>query len=821
MLLYWLLYTCLLLTHLILVASEISVVYNLISVTLGQKVEEYVQHSTGRPISKRIAFVLPKVSSGGGVYVVLKHAELLLEAGYDAFVINFQSREACDAEDTSWSGITNVRIVCIADASSDDIGNLDAVVATFWATAEFVSKMKARNHLYFVQSDERRFSSRESWVRSSNASYSLDLFMITEALWIKKWLRDEFEKNATYVPNGLDPSLFYDDKLARQARRGGRLRVLLEGPLDLPWKGVADAYEAVKDLDVDIWLVSSSGTLPDAWRVSNNLGQVPLTVMGSIYRSVDIFLKMSRIEGFFGPPLEAMACGCAVVVGKVTGYEEYIVHNHNALVVEMGDIKGARIAVQSIIASSTLQARLIHAGALTARDWTWGQSHKLMKSALDSIIFSTGNKSEIIKNQNKVVAADDVNHQLVTTGSLVLYVHSPAVDAQYIIGDANQVVVDVPVEFQVIGDHSLSFVQNSSKVCIEMTERLSEEIILPTYCVDASSEKKWLYLNSVEKGQYQLLMYVLGQKMDTMVNRHFSIGSYEDTLPQISFGSGIGHCLITSGTAAMQRMDIVLSQHESIFAEVLIEFSLSASSLSLSEYAVCLHVVVASAPKNEEMDVEEGEEVMSLHCLADSSQRSLKLNSKVGEYLVIFFLKSTKTNALFASSKRRLLVNVNVQDVDEQPYVGGEIMEEKMSWINDHLENLFLQGYELLCYDDDAGKGLEMRSLIFQYKRQRLYYFAYAINDNDGGNEDPQEESGYFPKIDVPMIKMSTMDKRGSAEKPVAIFVSSTLPLNMKTVQRLYYSLLVSNNKEYLILFPHRLMILYRMESVPNLNIQY
>jgi len=54
----------------------------------------------------------------------------------------------------------------------------------------------------------------------------------------------------------------------------------------------------------------------------------------AIYSSCDVFLKMSSVEGSFCPPMEAMACGCAVVVGKATEYDEVIWDGYSALVYE-------------------------------------------------------------------------------------------------------------------------------------------------------------------------------------------------------------------------------------------------------------------------------------------------------------------------------------------------------------------------------------------------------------------------------------------------------------------------------------------------------
>lgn len=58
-----------------------------------------------------------------------------------------------------------------------------------------------------------------------------------------------------------------------------------------------------------------------------------------IYRSCDVIVKLSYIEGMFGPPLEMFHCGGTAIVYDVTGHDEYIVHEKNALVVKTDDDK--------------------------------------------------------------------------------------------------------------------------------------------------------------------------------------------------------------------------------------------------------------------------------------------------------------------------------------------------------------------------------------------------------------------------------------------------------------------------------------------------
>ena len=83
--------------------------------------------------------------------------------------------------------------------------------------------------------------------------------------------------------------------------------------------------------------------------------------------------------------MEAMACGCAVVVGKVTGYDEYIDDGYNALVVEQGDVIGARKAVVQLVTDVRLRETLIANGLKTATEWNWDRS----VDALEAVIMGT------------------------------------------------------------------------------------------------------------------------------------------------------------------------------------------------------------------------------------------------------------------------------------------------------------------------------------------------------------------------------------------------------------------------------------------------
>jgi len=314
-----------------------------------------------------ILFIIPGTSISGGIAVVLKHANMLKEKGYNVMIVSQDEKEKID-----WFPNQNVQIIPWKEELIPVFSVFNLVIATSWTTAPFLDKLEIKKKIYFVQSDERRFISEEHIKNIINKTYKMEVLYMTEATWIQRWLKEEFGHNAYYVPNGIDLNIFHKTKPL--VFKKNKPRVLIEGSINVPFKGMDDAYSAVKDLDCELWIVSSNGKPKDDWKYDKFFEGVPFDKMREIYSSCDIFLKMSRVEGFFGPPMEAMACGCSVVVGKVTGYDEYIENEKNALVVEQGDVEGAKKSIRRLLSDNDLRKKLIVGGYETVKGWDWERS---------------------------------------------------------------------------------------------------------------------------------------------------------------------------------------------------------------------------------------------------------------------------------------------------------------------------------------------------------------------------------------------------------------------------------------------------------------
>lgn len=333
------------------------------------------EHQILRPMKPKIAYLIPGCGTSGGIAVVCQHLNRLRDRGYDVLMIS-------ETEETEIKWFPNQRVEIVTMDKAPN--NIDVLVATGWTTAHTALQIPAKRKYYFVQSDETRFNPVGSYsYEKALETYSMDYQFITEAKWIKNWLMESFGKNAYYVPNGLDPEIMYCTE-KRNEIPNRKIRVLLEGPIDIPFKAMEDAFNAVNDLDCEVWCISSAGTPKRGWRCDKFFNNVPMEQMKYIYSNCEILLKMSKVEGFFGPPMEMMACGGTCVVGKVTGYDEYIIDGYNALTVDLGDVQAAHDAVERLIHDHKLRNKLAQNGAKTASEWRWEPSIDTLEKIFNS-----------------------------------------------------------------------------------------------------------------------------------------------------------------------------------------------------------------------------------------------------------------------------------------------------------------------------------------------------------------------------------------------------------------------------------------------------
>ena len=181
-----------------------------------------------------------------------------------------------------------------------------------------------------MQSIESRFygeSSDDRWAQPlAELTYTFGIPIVTIAAWMQVYLAFRHRAPAFLVRNGVRKDIYTPFGPALAERRPGHLRVLVEGPVSIPMKNVDAAIRLARAGGADeVWLMTGFGTGGAVAPADRVFERVNMEVTPLVYRSCDVLLKLSQVEGMYGPPLEMFHCGGTVVTYDVTGHEEYVV----------------------------------------------------------------------------------------------------------------------------------------------------------------------------------------------------------------------------------------------------------------------------------------------------------------------------------------------------------------------------------------------------------------------------------------------------------------------------------------------------------------
>ena len=322
----------------------------------------------------KIVFLLCSPNISGGTHVILQHGGGLRRLGHE---VTIATALPVDPAQYSWHREgPGLRWRTLAEIGGEDF---DIAIATWWESPYLLAQVRASYVAYFVQSIESKFFAPDDPRNLDTRDHSLGaarcdngyffaIPTITEASWIKEYLTTEYNHRPYLVRNGIDKDLYRGDE-AIAPRQAGRLRVLVEGPVDVFHKNVPRTIELCRRAGVaEIWLLTSSEltAYPGVDRVFSRL---PLHETPPVYRSCDVLVKLSYVEGMFGPPLEMFHCGGTAIVYAVTGHDEYLRHGENGLVVEKDDEQGVIECLRRLREEPLLLEKLCHGALATAAAW--------------------------------------------------------------------------------------------------------------------------------------------------------------------------------------------------------------------------------------------------------------------------------------------------------------------------------------------------------------------------------------------------------------------------------------------------------------------
>lgn len=193
------------------------------------------------------------------------------------------------------------------------------------------------------------------------------------------------------IPNGGEHILGVPPDSDIFARLGLTKRYVLAVSSQSPHKNVGGLLAALEHLQRrDFELVLAGGANPQIFRQTES-AQGPATQAGyvsdgelrALYERAECFVYPSLYEGFGLPPLEAMTCGCPVVVSRAASLPE--VCGDAAVYCDPRDPRDIATAITKVLEDPALQYDLRRRGKERAAHFTWDRAGRSLLSLIDNL----------------------------------------------------------------------------------------------------------------------------------------------------------------------------------------------------------------------------------------------------------------------------------------------------------------------------------------------------------------------------------------------------------------------------------------------------
>jgi glycosyltransferase involved in cell wall biosynthesis len=338
----------------------------------------------------KITFLAPHLRIAGGVRAILTYADRLAERGHEVTLV-VPARSVIRAAwrnarrtGTEWMPRLRARVRWVSRWQPAAMPDGDAIVATAWQSAPVVAAAPARAgaRFYLVQHYESLYHGAAAEV---DATYALPLRKIVISTWLADIMRERFGASAPVIVTPVDTDLFHRVPRARRDGASGPRVLMLHH--EYAWKGVADGLEAVRRVKarlpglrlVGFGVKPPRGPSPyDEFHANVHQSQ-----LAALYSGCDIYLCPSWDEGLGMPPMEAMACGSALVTYDNGGSRDYARPGETALVARRRDTDDLAAKLEQMATDRALRDRLATAGAaFVTTTFDWGRAVGRMEEIL-------------------------------------------------------------------------------------------------------------------------------------------------------------------------------------------------------------------------------------------------------------------------------------------------------------------------------------------------------------------------------------------------------------------------------------------------------
>jgi len=347
----------------------------------------------------KITFIAPGTGLYGGIRVIFEYANHLCARGHSVSVVyplipmrwgakwyNLKTllrmglgfmTNIIQGVRVDWFDL-KANLIRVPRFAEKYIPDADIIVATMWETTYYVSNFgKNKGEKFYLIQHYETWTGPEEKVDNT---YKLGLRNIVISTWLKRILQDKLKAPVeAVVPDAVNLDHFYPDG---KERNNDPIRVLIPFRKE-KWKGTEDgikAFECARQKHSDIKLVMF-GLNPGIGvpRYAEFHRRPHGDRLRQIYNSCDIFVFPSHFEGFGLPPMEAMACKCAVVSTDVGGIPDFAISEETALLSPPHHPELLAENIIRLVEDKELRRRISEAGYEHIKNFTWDRATETLE----------------------------------------------------------------------------------------------------------------------------------------------------------------------------------------------------------------------------------------------------------------------------------------------------------------------------------------------------------------------------------------------------------------------------------------------------------
>lgn len=245
--------------------------------------------------------------------------------------------------------------------------------------------------LYHMQAYEELFFEDEIMQKVARLTYYFPLVLLSNSSWLKEQIKKRIGRESYLLNPGIDNTIFYPKLKIDEKYKHPSKFTIVSYYSTARLKGWDDAIKAMEIV------FKKYGNERIEWIVFGGISyqkpNIPVKFVGKIfsdslahlYSNAHIVFMNSWYESFPLPPIEAMACGTAIITTQV-GTEDYAYGGKNAIVIPPRKPEILAEAIIKLIDDPLLAYELAEKGLETAQRFSWNKA----TDCLERIIHSAG-----------------------------------------------------------------------------------------------------------------------------------------------------------------------------------------------------------------------------------------------------------------------------------------------------------------------------------------------------------------------------------------------------------------------------------------------